>query len=139
MNLFNSPARCLGLLLGFVFVSVMSTSARAQFRVEVTGVGLTQLPVLVTPFKSEAQSPQKLSSIVQANLSRTGQFKPLPTGNLALDEMSRPDWPTLRATSAEALIAGSVTRLADGRFDVRARLWDAVSYTHLTLPTKRIV
>jgi TolB protein len=94
--------------------------------VEVTGVGLTQLPILVTPFKAEAQSPQKLSSIVQANLSRTGQIKPLPTGNWVLDEMSRPDWSSVRATSAEALLAGSVTRLADGRFDVRARLWDVV-------------
>lgn len=126
MNLFNSSARCLGWLLSLVFFSVLSTSAWAQFRVEVTGVGLTQLPILVTPFKAEAQSPQKLSLIVQANLSRTGQIKPLPTGNWVLDEMSRPDWSSVRATSAEALLAGSVTRLADGRFDVRARLWDVV-------------
>jgi TolB protein len=126
MNLFNSSARYLGWLLSLVFFSVLSTSAWAQFRVEVTGVGLTQLPILVTPFKAEAQSPQKLSSIVQANLSRTGQIKPLPTGNWILDEMSRPDWSSVRATSAEALLAGSVTRLADGRFDVRARLWDVV-------------
>lgn len=126
MNLFNSSARYLGWLLSLVFFSVLSTSAWAQFRVEVTGVGLTQLPILVTPFKAEAQSPQKLSSIVQANLSRTGQIKPLPTGNWVLDEMSRPDWSSVRATSAEALLAGSVTRLADGRFDVRARLWDVV-------------
>ena len=126
MNLFNSSARCLGLLLSLVFFTVLSTSAWAQFRVEVTGVGLTQLPVLITPFKAEAQSPQKLSSIVQANLSRTGQFKPLPAGNWVLDEMSRPDWSSLRATTAEALLAGSVTRLADGRFDIRARLWDVV-------------
>jgi len=116
----------LGWLLSLVFFSVLSTSAWAQFRVEVTGVGLTHLPILVTPFKAEAQSPQKLSSIVQANLSRTGQIKPLPTGNWVLDEMSRPDWTSVRATSAEALLAGSVTRLADGRFDVRARLWDVV-------------
>lgn len=126
MNLFFSPARWMGPLLSVVFGAVLCSSAWAQFRVEVTGVGLTQLPVLVTPFKGEAQSPQKLSSIIQANLSRTGQFKPLPTGSLVFDEMSRPDWSVLRPTSAEALLAGSVTRLADGRFDVRARLWDVV-------------
>lgn len=126
MNLFFSPWRWMGPLLSVVFGAVLCSSAWAQFRVEVTGVGLTQLPVLVTPFKGEAQSPQKLSSIIQANLSRTGQFKPLPTGSLVFDEMSRPDWSVLRPTSAEALLAGSVTRLADGRFDVRARLWDVV-------------
>jgi TolB protein len=43
-----------------------------------------------------------------------------------LDETSRPDWSPWRQLSAEALVAGSVTRLADGRFDVRARLWDVV-------------
>jgi TolB protein len=67
-----------------------------------------------------------MSQIVQADLARSGQFKPLPAESLALDEMSRPDWSALRPLSAEALVAGSVTRLANGRYDVRARLWDAV-------------
>lgn len=126
MHMYFYPARWVGPLFSVVLGAFLCSSAWAQFRVEVTGVGLTQLPVLVTPFKGEAQSPQKLSSIIQANLSRTGQFKPLPTDSLVLDEMSRPDWSVLRPSSAEALIAGSVTRLADGRFDVRARLWDVV-------------
>ena len=35
-------------------------------------------------------------------------------------------WPTGAAAAPTPLVAGSVTRLADGRFDVRFRLWDAV-------------
>ena len=104
----------------------VTAPAAAQFRVEVTGVGLTQLPVLVPPFKGEAQISQKISEIAQADLIRSGQFKVLPSASLAFDEMSRPDWTALRPLSAEALVAGSVTRLANGRYDVRARLWDAV-------------
>ncbi|WP_233251784.1 Tol-Pal system beta propeller repeat protein TolB [Limnohabitans sp. Jir72] len=100
--------------------------AWAQFRVEVTGVGMTQLPVVIAPFKGEAQSLQKISSIVQADLERSGQFKGLPAGGTQLDEISRPDWTVWRQLSTEALLAGSVTRLADGRLDIRARLWDAV-------------
>mgnify|MGYP002134248278 FL=1 len=100
--------------------------AWSQFRVEVSGVGMTQLPVVIAPFKGESQSPQKLSAIVQADLERSGQFKALPVGSAQLDELSRPEWSVWRQLSAEALLAGSVTRLADGRFDVRARLWDAV-------------
>lgn len=100
--------------------------AWSQFRVEVSGVGMTQLPVVIAPFKGEAQSPQKMAAIVQADLERSGQFKALPVGNAQLDELSRPEWSVWRQLSAEALLAGSVTRLADGRFDVRARLWDAV-------------
>ncbi len=126
MNLSNLLVRQLGLLLTLLSLSLLSSNALAQFRVEVTGVGLTQLPIVVAPFKGEAQFNQKLSQIVEADLARSGQFKPLAAGILSLDEMSRPDWTALRPLSAEALVAGSVTRLANGRYEVRARLWDAV-------------
>ena len=126
MNLFCTPVRRLGSLSIWLWMLLAASSALAQFRVEVTGVGLTQLPVLVAPFKGEVQAGQKMSQIVQADLARSGQFKPLPAESLALDEMSRPNWSALRPLSAEALVAGSVTRLANGRYDVRARLWDAV-------------
>ncbi len=113
-------------LLKWLVLSVVVSPAWAQFRVEVTGVGMTQVPVVMAPFKGEAAAPQKLASIVQADLERSGQFKGLAAGTAVMDEMSRPDWSTWRQLSAEALLAGSVTRLADGRFDVRARLWDVV-------------
>lgn len=101
-------------------------AAWAQFRVEVTGVGMTQLPVVIVPFKGEAAAPQKLASIVQADLERSGQFRGLDPAGQVMDELSRPDFSPWRQASAEALVAGSVTRLADGRYDVRARLWDVV-------------
>ena len=113
-------------LLKLLVLTALALPAWAQFRVEVTGVGMTQLPVVIAPFKGEAAAPQKLASIVQADLERSGQFKGLAAGTALLDETSRPDWSPWRQLSAEALVAGSVTRLADGRFDVRARLWDAV-------------
>ena len=99
---------------------------QAQFRVEVTGVGLTQVPVAVAPFKGEEGAPQKISAIVIADLERSGQFRSIDAKAEALDETSRPDMTLWRQRSADALVAGSVTRLADGRYDVRARLWDVV-------------
>lgn len=129
IKMFSLQVRWFAHFLSFGVLWGLTGTAWAQFRVEVTGVGLTQLPVLVAPFKGEAQSPEKIANIVQANLARTGQFKPLPAASLVLDEMSRPDWAQLRPLSAEALLVGSVTRLANGRFDVRARLWDAVKGT----------
>ena len=113
-------------LIQLLLLSLLAIPAWAQFRVEVTGVGMTQLPVVMVPFKGEAAAPQKLASIVQADLERSGQFKGLPAGSALMDESSRPDWSPWRQLSAEALLAGSVTRLADGRYDVRARLWDVV-------------
>ena len=101
-------------------------SAWAQFRVEVTGVGLTQVPLAVASFKGEDASPQKISAIVLADLERSGQFRAIDAAGTPLDELSRPDLSQWRQRNADALVVGSVSRLADGRFDVRARLWDVV-------------
>ncbi len=100
--------------------------ALAQFRVEVTGVGLTQLPIALAPFRGEAQAPQPIAAIVQADLERSGQFRSVDAAGALLDETSRPDMAQWRQKSADSLVTGSVTRLADGRFDVRFRLWDVV-------------
>ncbi|MDR6535557.1 TolB protein [Variovorax soli] len=100
--------------------------AFAQFRVEVSGVGLTQLPIALAPFRGEDASPQKISAIVQADLERSGQFRGVDASGQSLDESSRPDLSLWRQRTADSLVAGSVTRLADGRFDVKFRLWDVV-------------
>lgn len=110
----------------FACLFLLAAPAMAQFRVEVTGVGMTQMPIVIAPLKGEAGSPQKLSSIVQADLERSGQFKAIDAAGAPLDELSRPDWSAWRQRSADALVGGSMTRLADGRYDIRARLWDVV-------------
>ena len=105
----------------------LMTSAVAQFKVDVAGVGLTQVPVAIAPFKGEDLASQKPSAIVFADLERSGQFKAIGMPGVSMDELSRPDFPQLRQKSADALLSGSSTRLADGRFELRARLWDVVS------------
>lgn len=100
--------------------------ALAQFRVEVSGVGLKQIPFAIVPFKGAAQSPQDIAGIVTADLERSGQFRSVAPGNQVLDENARPDLAPWRERTVDALVTGSVTRLADGRFDVRFRLWDVV-------------
>ena len=101
-------------------------SALAQFRVEVSGVGLTQLPIAVAAFKGDDVSPQKISAIVLADLERSGQFRAVESGGVVLDEIARPDMSVWRQKNVDALLTGSITRLADGRYDVRCRLWDSV-------------
>ncbi|MDB5731402.1 MAG: translocation protein TolB [Variovorax sp.] len=100
--------------------------ALAQFRVEVSGVGLTQLPIALVPFKGQDASPQKISAIVQADLERSGQFRGVDASGQALDENSRPDLSLWRQRTADSLVAGGVARTGDGRYDVRFRLWDVV-------------
>jgi TolB protein len=100
--------------------------AWAQFRVEVTGVGLTQVPIAIVPFRGEAEAPQKIAAIVRADLERSGQFRSIDPAGATMDEASRPDVTPWRQRGADALAAGSISRLADGRYDVRFRLWDVV-------------
>lgn len=100
--------------------------ALAQFRVEVTGVGLRQLPIALPPFRGEDSSPQPISQIVRADLERSGQFRSVDASGIAMDESTHPDMATWRQRTADALVSGSVSRLPDGRYDVRFRLWDVV-------------
>jgi TolB protein len=100
--------------------------AFAQFRVEVSGVGLTQLPIAVAAFRGDAQAPQKIGGIVRADLERSGMFRPVDTTGITADENTRPDLAAWRQKGADSMVTGSVTLLADGRYDVRLRLWDIV-------------
>ena len=115
--------------LGFLTLLylIFTGSALAQFKVDVSGVGLTQVPIAIATFKGEETAPQKTSAILLADLERSGQFRSVPSTGMPMDELSRPDLPALRQKSADALVAGSATRLADGRYEIRARLWDVVS------------
>lgn len=99
--------------------------ALAQFRIEIAGVGATQIPVTVAAFRDEAVSGVAVSDIVRANLERSGLFRASPAGS-PMDERSQVDMATWRGRGSDAVVAGSVMRLADGRFDVRYKLWDVV-------------
>ena len=111
----------------FLWLLTLMGSSWAQFKVDVAGVGLTQVPIAIAPFKGEDSASQKPSAIVLADLERSGQFKSIALPGLSMDELTRPDFQQFRQKSADALLTGSATRLADGRFEVRARLWDVVS------------
>jgi TolB protein len=125
--------------LGLLTAGLLALPAWAQFRVEVSGVGLTQVPIAFAPLRGEEASPQKISNIVQADLERSGQFRGVTAG-VVVDETQRPDISAMRQKGADALLTGSISRMSDGRYDVRVRLWDtvrgqdlgAMSYTVVT-------
>jgi len=132
----RSFALSLSLFLTAVVASLLTafaSLAQAQFRVEISGVGATQLPIAIAKFRDEDRSAPSvsISAIVQADLERSGVFRGVDTAGAALDETSQPAMADWRSRAADALVAGSVTRLADGRFDVRFKLWDVVKGTVL--------
>jgi TolB protein len=120
-------------LAAFAFSAALasiSLPALAQFRVEISGVGATQLPIAIVKFRDEDRSTPSLSisGIVRADLERSGVFRSVDAPG-ALDETTQPVMTEWRGRAADALVAGSVSRLADGRFDIRFKLWDVVKGT----------
>jgi TolB protein len=87
---------------------------------------MTQLPIAVAAFRGNEALNQKVALIVQADLERSGQFRGVDAAGAALDESSRPDMAVWRKQGADALVTGSITRLAEDRFEVLFRVWDAV-------------
>lgn len=100
-------------------------AAHAQLRVEIAGVGANQIPIAITHFANEQAGDQSVHAVVRADLERSGVFR-LVDANDMLSERSAVDVAAWKARGADALAAGSVTRMANGRIDVRYKLTDTV-------------
>lgn len=124
-----SRRRCVA-ALAIGAAALHAGAARAQFRVEISGVGATQLPLALAAFAEEDKAPVRVSQVIRANLERSGLFRVID-GGAGLDERSAFDAAAWRSRGADALVVGSLLRLADGRWDLRWRLWDALKNTEL--------
>jgi TolB protein len=128
-------------LLGAMAASGLVAAAApvaAQVRIEISGVGATQIPLALAPLRDEAGTGVALSAIVKANLERSGAFRVIEADK-GPDERSAPDLVAWRGRGADAYVAGSATRLADGRVDVRYKLWDAVRGSELLGQSKVVL
>ena len=121
---------------------IFSSLAHAQLRVEVSGVGSSQVPIAIAGFSDEAIAPQLITSIIKDDLSRSGYFKIIETGDVISDTATI-DYAQWKAKGVEALAVGSVRKVAEGRFEVRYRLYDILKSLPLSgfsadTPTQRI-
>jgi TolB protein len=112
-------------------LALMPLAARAQLRVEITGVGSQQFPIAVAPFAIEGAAPQEVDAIVRADLARSGLFRIVEAGTQPIADTASVNLADWKTRGANALVIGSVRRLADGRFDVRFRLLDTVQQAQL--------
>ena len=110
---------------------IVASSAQAQLRVEISGVGSNQIPIAVAAFADESVAPSQISAIIKADLERSGAFKVIDAGS-AISETSDINYGQWKTRGADALVVGSVQRLADGRFDVRYKLLDTIKSTQLS-------
>ncbi len=120
-------------ILAAFLVAFAALAAQAQLTIDITTSGGRQIPVAILPFAGEGAQPQPVSPVVGADLARTGLFRlvnavgvsPLPTEP---SEVNFVDW---QARAAEALVIGKIEPQADGRVEVRFRLFDVQKQSQL--------
>ncbi len=103
--------------------------AHAVLDIEVTGAGEHQIPIAIVPFEGEAAYDQRVSEVITNDLLRTGLFKLVdPAGKAPHDskEVNFSEW-----GKVEALSIGKVSKLSNGRIEVRFRLLDTVKQSEL--------
>lgn len=116
-----------------LLLALACATAQAQLSIEITGGGANQIPIGVLRFVGEEALAQRISDIVEADLQRSGRFRMLFAGNVdplpaEVAQVNFGDW---KNRNADALVIGSVVRLADGRFEARFRLLDVPKQTQI--------
>ena len=115
--------------VALVAAGALAPSA-AQMRIDVSGVGATQYPIAVASFAFDGRLSTDVVNIVRGDLTRSGAFRVVDP-QATISETATPNFADLRGRGADAVLAGSIARLADGRYDIRFRLSDVVRQASL--------
>ena len=121
------------MLMSLLLLLAWAPHAGAVMEITIIGGAAQKIPIAMVPFKGAANQPKpSLSEIAGDDLNRSGQFRLVnTTGGPQPSEPREIDFNLWRGKEAEAVVVGTVTPLAGGRFDVRFHLVDAVKHTQL--------
>ncbi|HTM58926.1 MAG TPA: Tol-Pal system beta propeller repeat protein TolB [Burkholderiales bacterium] len=101
--------------------------------IEITGAGAQRIPVALVPFAGENALQPGISTIIRADLERSGLFRGLELPPIVPEptEATTINYAEWRSRLADALLVGSVQPRPDGRFEARFRLYDVVKQVPL--------
>ena len=114
-------------------LAVAPLLANAQLTVEITGAGANRLPVAIADFTGERIVAQALTSVVRADLERSGLFRLVDAGAPLADNVS-PPFEDLKSRGVDAVACGSVSTAGEGRYETRIRLTDVPKQAALGTP-----
>ena len=114
-------------------LAVAPLLAHAQLTVEITGAGANRLPVAIADFTGERIVAQALTSVVRADLDRSGLFRLIDAGAPLADNLS-PPFDDLKSRGIDAVAGGSVATAGEGRYETRVRLSDVPKQAALGTP-----
>src|SRR5437868_15008974 len=128
------PPRPLRYALSFLLLAFLPVfPAYAQLPIEIVGGAGSAIPIAIVPFENESNYPLGITGVVGADLTRSGLFKLVDYGGVSprptrAEEIQSAVW---RARNADAVVAGSMRPLSDGRVEVRFGLVGVVKQTPL--------
>ena len=111
-------------LVALSALAVLAAPIHAQLSIEITGAGANRIPVAIADFGGEPGLSRALTSVIRADLERSGLFKMVDTTGAAMTESTAPSYGDWRNRGADALAAGSLGAGGDGRLEARFRLYD---------------
>ncbi|MBK7674340.1 MAG: Tol-Pal system protein TolB [Candidatus Accumulibacter sp.] len=111
-------------LLAVSVMALLQTPADAQLTIEITGAGANRIPVAIADFGGDPGSARTVTSVIRADLERSGLFKMIDPGGQVVTEASSPVFADWKNRGADALAAGSIGASGDGRQEARFRLYD---------------
>lgn len=100
------------------------THAAAQLSIEITGAGANRIPVAISNFDGERPIGAALASVIRSDLERSGMFNLIESGPTPVADNINPSFVDWRVRGADAVVAGFVSILPDGRYESRFRLFD---------------
>src|SRR5690349_10208440 len=101
--------------------------ALALVEIDVNKGNIEPLPIAVTDFLASDGMGAEITSVISADLQRSGLFAPIDKGAF-IEKISNPDaaprFEDWKVINAQALVTGRVTQEGDGRLRAEFRLWD---------------
>ena len=109
-------------------LGLLSLPAWAQLDIEITGVGSQLFPISVPAFSGTGSAPGSLSSVIAADLVRSGKFRQVgSTAEVSYAQVLNPDPQAFRAENSNAAVIGSIAPKGAGRWEISCKLLDVVS------------
>lgn len=109
-----------------IMLLVSPLLSQAELVIRVTEGRADAVSIAIPPFAGASDAPENVGDIIEANLHRTGVFKPIPPG----DMLSHPSGPgdmhfrDFRVLGVEYVVAGKVSATSSGGYEVSYALFD---------------
>ena len=130
--------------IALALLSSAALNAAAQLTIEVTGAGANRIPIAIANFEGDRVISAALTAVIRADLERSGTFNLIDPGTAAIAENATVNYGDWRGRKADAVVTGSISASADGRYETRFRLHDVQkqsaiagqSYMHSPAPSQ---